>query len=237
MFRLIKRDRCRLGDLGRDLSTLADCVGRYVGEGVNGTAAFIEVVSERLAPKNREAAFTALGMAAATAGKELFTQAAALALPIIESREGRIFVLKTLSILYSGLEAARVAASAKPPLTEDEYASLLSTLACDELERIPSIPNPPPQLVRAYAKTALRSLCGVRVKAEGVKALFTLASQGLMTKEEVAAMAKELGMRVALVRGRGGVAGVTVSVSGLSIRGDVSLTLSVVKGLKAIGAL
>ena len=237
MLRLLKRGRCRLEEVNNDLGTLADCVGRYVSEGVTGVAAFIEEVAEKLVPMSKETAFTALGMAAATAGKAQFIQAAALALPMIESGEGRLFVLKALATLYSGVEAARAAASARPPLTEDEYTALLSTLACDDLEKLSSVGGSPPQFVRAYARIALRSPCKASVKAEGVKALFTLASWGLITKEEVAAMAKELGMKIALVRGEEGIKGVRVSVSGLTITGGTDLALPVIKGLKALGAL
>lgn len=237
MLRLLKRGKCRLEEVNNDLGSLADCVGKYVGEGVTGTAALIEEVAEKLVPKSREAAFTALGMAAATAGKELFIKAVTLALPMIESGEGRLFVLKTLATLYSGFEAARAAASTRPPLTEDEYAALLSTLTCDDLERLSSVDGSPPQFVRAYARTALRSPCRAGVKAGGVKALFTLASWGLMTKEEVAAVAKELGMKIALVRGKDGISGVKVSVSGFTITGGADLAVPVIKGLKAIGAL
>ena len=237
MLRLLKRGKCRLEEVHNDLGALADCVLRYVSEGVTGTAAFIEEVAEKLALSNREAAFTALGMAAATVGKESFIQAVGLALSMIETGEGRLFVLKTLATLYSGFEAAKTAASTRPPLTEDEYVSLLSTLSCDDLEKLSSVGGSPPQFVRAYAKTALKSPCSARVKAEGVKALFTLASWGLMTKEEIAAVAKELGMKIALVRGRDGISGIKVSVSGLTITGGTDLALPVIKGLKAIGAL
>lgn len=237
MLRLLKRSKCRIEEVGNDLSTLAECVGRYVGEGTTGIAAFIEEVAEKLAPKSKETAFTALGMAAAAAGKELFIQATTLALPLIESIEGRLFVLKAISTLYSGVEAAKAAASARPPLTEKEYAELLSTLTCDDLEKLSTAGGFLPQFVRAYARTALMSPCKTEVKAEGIKALFTLASRGLMTKEEVAAMAKEFGIKIALVRGMNGIKGVTVSISGLTITGGADLALPVVKGLKAIGAL
>ncbi len=237
MLRLLKRGKCRLEEVNNDLGALADCVGKYVDEGVTGTATFIEEVAEKLVPKNREAALTALGMVAATVGKASFIHAVTLALPMIESSKGRLFVLKTLATLYSGFEAARAAASTRPPLTEDEYAALLSTLTCDDLEKLSSVGGSPPQFVRAYARTALRSPCKSSVKAEGVKALFTLASWGLMTKEEVAAVAKELGMKIALVRGKDGINGIKVSVSGLTITGGTDLALPVIKGLKAIGAL
>ncbi len=237
MLRLLKRSKCRLEEADSNLGVLADCVGKYIGEGVTGVAAFIEEVAEKLVPRSKETAFTALGMAAATAGKASFIQAVTLALPMIESSEGRLFVIKALATLYSGVEAAKAAASARPPLTEEEYDALLSTLTCDDLESLSSVGGSPPQFVRAYARVALKSPCKASVKAEGVKALFTLASWGLMTKEEVAAMAKELGMKIALMRGKDGIKGVTVSVSGLTITGGADLALPVIKGLRALGAL
>lgn len=236
MLRLLKRGKCRLEEVA-DIGSLADCVSKYVGEGVTGAAALIEEVAEKIVPRSKEAAFTALGMTAATMGKAQFIQAVTLALPMIESSEGRVFVLKALATLYSGVEAAKAAASARPPLTEDEYTALLNTLTCDDLEELSSLGGSPPQFVRAFARVALRSPCKASVKAEGVKALFTLASWGLITKEEVAAMAKELGMKIALVRGRNGIEGVTVSVLGLTINGGADLAAPVIKGLKALGAL
>ncbi len=237
MLKILKRGKCRLEDIDKDLGALADCVRRYVGEGVTGVAAFIEEVAEKLVPRSKERAFTALGMAAATAGKASFIQAVTLALPMIESSEERLFVLKALATLYNGLEAAKAATSARPPLTEEEYAALLGTLTCDDLKKLSLVEGSPPQFMRAYARIALRSSCKASVKAEGVKALFTLASWGIMTKEEVAAMAKELGMKIALIRGKEGIKGVTVSVSGLTITGGADLALPVIKGLKALGAL